>query len=781
MRKCTIALLALLITGFCANKAFAQHNHSSMHCVNDYVIQKTLLEREDGKQIMEALILYEKELKQMIAEIENGNYEDKTGRTDTTINGRKIIPVVVHVIHKYNSANITDEQVIDAINLMNIDYNKLNSDTDATHSYPGFASRRANIGIEFRLARINPDGICTNGIERIYDPETDFAYFSTMQAHAWSPSKYLNVYSVTFIYPDGMNIPDNAVIGGMSPFPPSNPLSVALGGGDSLIDGVLIRHDCLGSIGTATNMGGQTINYLNRTFTHEMGHYLNLYHPFQNMKLWLGFLPVVGADGCSTSGMSGLVSLDNDEVADTPPIAAASQGTAIACAAPGSINSCPNNVTGYGDEPDMIENYMDYNHGYCNNIFTTGQLTRMNATLMSDRRQLWSYENLVATGVWDTSAVSQCAPIADFMVDFDILCMNTSVNFTDMSYNAEPSSWQWTFQGGTPATSTDQNPQITYDAAGIYDVKLVVTNAFGSDSLTRSQLIYVADPAQAVVAPYVEGFESTALTPANGWIVRNENGNPWTISDSTAFSGSKCLRVQNFEGNKGGSRDELVTPIYDLSAPTSGMYKMYFDLAYVGKKIPDNALASLLYGTSTADTIYDNLQVQVSTNCGRSWLSRYTKSGMALATAGIDSIAWMPQSTNDWRNDIVILSSYTGQSNVRFKFVFKNRGGNNIYIDNINLCDGTGIPEMIDQNLDMNIYPNPVVTKSELNFNLFAPANVKVELFDIVGRKVQSIASGSMSSGPQSFIINAEKLHSGIYMLKVTIGSREYTGKLMVN
>jgi len=67
----------------------------------------------------------------------------------------------------------------------------------------------------------------------------------------WDPTKYMNIFVVNFIYPEGLALPEGALIGGMSPFPPDNPLSQALTGGDTDIDGVLIRHDCIGGIGTA--------------------------------------------------------------------------------------------------------------------------------------------------------------------------------------------------------------------------------------------------------------------------------------------------------------------------------------------------------------------------------------------------------------------------------------------------------------------------------------------------------------------------------------------------
>lgn len=61
----------------------------------------------------------------------------------------------------------------------------------------------------------------------------------------------------------------------------------------------------------------------------------------------------------------------------------------------------------YGDEPDMVENYMDYQWGFCTNMFTLGQLERINETLNGHRKNLWSYDNLIATGVLEGSKINE--------------------------------------------------------------------------------------------------------------------------------------------------------------------------------------------------------------------------------------------------------------------------------------------------------------------------------------------------------------------------------------
>jgi PKD repeat protein len=82
------------------------------------------------------------------------------------------------------------------------------------------------------------------------------------------------------------------------------------------------------------------------------------------------------------------------------------------------------------------------------------------------------------------------APQADFGADATIIDEGQQVLFTDNSTNS-PTSWEWTFEGGEPATSSQQNPSVTYAVEGVYDVVLTVSNANGSDTKTMTDYITV--------------------------------------------------------------------------------------------------------------------------------------------------------------------------------------------------------------------------------------------------------------------------------------------------
>lgn len=87
-------------------------------------------------------------------------------------------------------------------------------------------------------------------------------------------------------------------------------------------------------------------------------------------------------------------------------------------------------------------------------------------------------------------------PIAMFSAESTKGCSPLTVQYTDMSIG-NPTSWAWTFVGGFPNVSTDQNPTVTYGAPGVYTVVLNVTNLFGNNTMTLVDYITVQDLPQA--------------------------------------------------------------------------------------------------------------------------------------------------------------------------------------------------------------------------------------------------------------------------------------------
>ncbi len=268
-------------------------------------------------------------------------------------------------------------------------------------------------------------------------------------------------------------------------------------------------------------------------------------------------------------------------------------------------------------------------------------------------------------GVWEADIYNpgSLAPVADFSANQTIVCAGSGVNFTDMS-SFNPTSWSWTFTGGSPATSTAQNPtNIVWSTPGTYQVSLTATNGNGSDSETKTGYITVLGSTNP---PLVEGFESTTFLPTN-WVANNINndGMFWERTN-TGFSSSFSARFDNYNLNVAGAKDEMWAPRMNWSTLTN--CTLTFDVAYAR------------YNAQYSDT----LQVMISTDCGATWNQVYLKGGSTLATAADNTNAFVPTSAQ-WRNESVNLNSYAGQSSIIVKFVNRGAWGNIVYVDNINI------------------------------------------------------------------------------------------------
>ena len=164
------------------------------------------------------------------------------------------LPIVFHILHLDGAENISDAQILDAVEVLNRDYAKLNPDT--INIVNGFDTIAANCRIQFKLATKDPLGNCTNGIERIRTIET-LQGDNGSKLNQWPRERYINVWTVARI---------NSGAAGYSQYP-----SAVIDEESARADGVLILHDYIGRVGT----GGEGRS---RALTHEIGHFLDLAH-----------------------------------------------------------------------------------------------------------------------------------------------------------------------------------------------------------------------------------------------------------------------------------------------------------------------------------------------------------------------------------------------------------------------------------------------------------------------------------------------------------------------
>ncbi len=181
----------------------------------------------------------------------------------------------------------------------------------------------------------------------------------------------------------------------------------------------------------------------------------------------------------------------------------------------------------------------------------------------------------------DISGTTPQPPEADFTASATVITEGQTVNFTDLSTN-NPTSWSWTFNGGTPSSSTAQNPAVTYYTAGVYPVELTATNAYGSDTETKVNYITV-NPAPAPVANFTASattinvgesvtFTDQSTNNPTSWSWSFEGGTP---SSSTAqnptvqYNTAGTFDVSLTAANAAGSDEEFKANYITVNPPSA--------------------------------------------------------------------------------------------------------------------------------------------------------------------------------------------------------------------
>lgn len=424
-----------------------------------------------------------------------------------------VIPVVFHIIHDNGPENISNEQVFDAMEVLNRDFRLMNADTGQIVA--GFVDIAADVDIEFRLAKRDPQGNCHSGINRIASLLTYEGTNEMKQLINWPRASYMNVYVCS----------EAAGAAGYTNYPSEWGANT---------DGIVLKHEYVGSIGTSNP-------YRSRTLTHECGHWLNLPHT------WGSSNNPNEPDNCEV----------DDGVEDTP----------LCLGSP--VGFCDLDRTTCGSL-DNVQNYMEYS--YCSRMYTLGQRARMRAALNSnvaDRNQLWTPNNIQETGVFEEALLCNAA----FEVDRFEACIGEDIQFTDQSFFGI-SNWSWDFGDGTVleggVDSLHRNPIHQYQEAGEFEVYLTVSNGNGSITSVDPVLITVMD--DGMLPPmWQDGFEAGDGPWALGqWEVQTLSGQPWQIRETTGYSGSRSLYVRN-RNNESGDITRTTSTTYDAEGMAAVM------------------------------------------------------------------------------------------------------------------------------------------------------------------------------------------------------------------
>ena len=633
------------------------------------------------------------------------------------------IPCVFHILHQGGPENISDNQVRDAVRILNRDYALQNPDT--VNIIPAFKHIADSTGIHFELATKDPAGNCTNGIIHYYDTNSDWRMDSTNDpyTHTWDRSRYLNIYVVKTIKVNG-----NSGIAGYA----INPYWASVLGVKNW-DVIVMLHNFIGSIGTGSNL-------CSRGLGHEVGHWLGLSHTWgDNNNV-----------GTSCAG--------DDHINDTPPTA----GFKV-CPDPldpSQYQLCQAGVS------ENFRNYMDYS--YCSNMFTHEQAILMQYVLQDNtltRKNLWTVNNLTATGVINPSPA--CVPIADFYADRQQTCVGSPVHFFDASWNGIPTSYNWSFQGGNPSSSNSQSPIVTYTNPGTYSITYSSASAAGSSApIVKTAYISVTGNTASYQGSWTEGFETDTL-PNIDWTLNSSTGSVyWKRSADAAYTGLYSAKI-DYKINYRLNVTSMISPSINLSTTASPV--LTFKVA-----------------TADSNTHHVNtLKVYATVDCGETWTNIYSKTGQVLVTSNSTSTNFIPQNQSDWRQETINLSSFASATYAAFKFEYSRDtlgGASNIFIDDINIQSANGISANTEGQMNLVLFPNPTQGKAELQFELDGNGQVSINLVDVLGRVVETPLNTSHTKGSYRYTINnSQGLLKGIYFVCIQAKGVKYTRKLVID
>lgn len=722
---------------------------------------------------------------------------------------KKIIPVVVHVIHDFGSENVTDAQVNDAIRVLNENIN--GQDPQFVSRTPDvFAAVVGKPNLEFRLATKDPNGNPTSGINRVQSEMTQVPNprDQVKALSYWNSYQYLNIWVVKSLPTE-----NGGVLLGYAQFP---------FGGSMSTDGVAI-------------IANQFASTSSSTLTHEVGH-------------WLGLRHVWGDAVCG-----------DDQVADTPP-QRYSNGFGDNPGPLPTTNSFPYHV-GLQNQGciadslnwagEMFMNYMDYTDDQYCTMFSEGQVDVFNITLDGEdgglgyREYMWQEENLIATGTNEGAVPPSCNKQADFQEGFgnSSVCLGEEVWFKSNKsmFGSSITSVLWDLGDGN-TSSVENNYLHDYSQSGVYDVSLTINyneetqvssdnlssldlaNASSYDSTTapiivqgtQSELndmnasnitshpidslgvyfgldgttfyrgyvnkkIYTAyynnncsstKVKQAFIAvnpntasnnasSYSYGFEN-ADDIVNDWRVVSANEDPsqWSFNSSAMtswqwFEGnnntSSCVMMSSKDGSS-ISVDDLISPSYNLSSYTTPAIKFKYTGAAVNT-FPTNEVS-----------------VYYTTNCGDNWAFLGKLSNLHVARAGLYTTNYVPD--GDWQ-DTVMTKSALKNDNVQFKFEYSNSGAsNNFYLDDIEIGEEA---DLLKQNIEplsrVNIFPNPSVGDVNILISNIKNKNISVTLLDILGQEVKNLYQGEVIQDNLQIEINLNSLDKGVYFINVSEGN----------
>lgn len=517
---------------------------------------------------------------------------------------------------------------------------------------------------------------------------------------------------------------------------------------------------CGGGIGNGgpCSNASQTTFGLNRTLTHEVGHYLTLRHPWGPINL-----PSNASDPQPTCQM-------DDGHTDTPATDWAHSGCPVIGP---SSTSC--------GSQDMYMNFMDYAADECSYMFSEQQAQAM-----------YTYADLFMS-----TSSSKCSP--------SLTEYNNAANDASIFQIITPSN----FACGSSVAPRVSLRSIGTDELTSVDIVYSASNGGGSNTFSWTGQLEQGDIEDVVLPsiniPSVDFTLNVTVSMPNG--VADENPSNDSQTESLVISDGANLPfyedVESFSVPFPAQGITIVDPdgddyVWDrrpgASAYGNGVYSAYFNnfqvINGIGKEdwfiLPEmnatgfnSVILDYDYAYNYSPDGVDSLAIYYSLGCTGNWEQRWVSGGAALATAATpSSTLYIPNANTDWVNTSIGINT-DGFDFIRIAFVNISGEGNNLYLDNIGVTGSATIVSNTDiEELEtFNVSPNP--SRGTLNVQLGFAASVDytIRIYDMVGKEINT-RNGSNSVANETFDMTS--LANGIYFVSVQSGDKVVTEKVIL-
>lgn len=328
-----------------------------------------------------------------------------------------------------------------------------------------------------------------------------------------------------------------------------------------------------------------------------------------------------------------------------------------------------------------------------------------------------------------------------------------------------PVVWNGSLAQGS--TTTVAVGTLTSSIGGGHVFSYTITGVSGTDFYTMNNSaksnFYMVSSYQGT--PVAEDFFAVSFPPASWGMVNANSGASWSrVSNVGAYAilplGS--MKYDFFNNTVAGDVDEMLLPPLNLAGGNSPL--LTFDIAKAFRTGKN-----------------DMLEVMVSSDCGATWITVYSKSGTTLATwpTAISS-NYLPVTAAEWRTDSVTLSGFN-VANLLVKFVATNDNGNNMYLDNINLSqsDPVGIKTYGMVNYLVDVYPNPSNGETNVMINAVYPSKAELKVLNSIGQVVY-VSTENLQLGENLIQLDASRFAHGVYSIVIESEHGKVVKKLTV-